>query len=61
MLRQPTPLDPFPKAAGAISCDVCVVGGGCPDCLRRSIFWAGYDVVLLDAQRVGFGASNNGG
>ena len=57
-----TPLDPFPAAKGTMTCDVCVVGGGYSGLsaalhLRR----AGYDVVLLDAQRVGFGASGRNG
>lgn len=55
-------LDPFPKALGEISCDVCVVGGGFTG-LSSAIHLAekGYDVVLLEAQRVGFGASGRNG
>jgi gamma-glutamylputrescine oxidase len=57
-----TPLDPFPTAAGAISCDVCVVGGGYSGLSAAlHLAQAGYDVVLLDAQRVGFGASGRNG
>lgn len=57
-----TPLDPFPAAKGAISCDVCVVGGGYSG-LSAALHLAqsGFDVVLLDAQRVGFGASGRNG
>jgi gamma-glutamylputrescine oxidase len=57
-----TPLDSFPKAKGTISCDVCVVGGGYSG-LSAALHLAqsGYDVVLLDAQRVGFGASGRNG
>jgi gamma-glutamylputrescine oxidase len=57
-----TPLNPFPEAKGAISCDVCVVGGGYSGLSAAlHLAQAGYDVVLLDAQRVGFGASGRNG
>ena len=57
-----TQLDPFPAAAGALSCDVCIVGAGYSG-LSAALHLAqsGYDVVLLDAQRVGFGASGRNG
>lgn len=57
-----TPLERFPAAKGALSCDVCVVGGGYSG-LSASLHLAqaGYDVILLDAQRVGFGASGRNG
>ena len=56
------PLDEFPAAKGAISCDVCVVGGGYSGLSAAlHLAQAGYDVVLLDAQRVGFGASGRNG
>lgn len=56
------PLPPFAPAQGALKADVCVVGGGFTGLsaalhLRRR----GYDVVLLEAQRVGFGASGRNG
>ncbi|MFQ3183604.1 MAG: gamma-glutamylputrescine oxidase [Alteromonas macleodii] len=55
-------LDPFPAATGAISCDVCVVGGGYSGLSSAlHLAQAGYDVVLMDAQRVGFGASGRNG
>jgi gamma-glutamylputrescine oxidase len=56
------PLAQFPAAAGEIICDVCVVGGGYTG-LSAALHLAqkGYDVVLLDAQRVGFGASGRNG
>ena len=43
-------------------CDVCVVGGGFSG-LSAAIHLAqmGYDVVLLEAQRLGFGASGRNG
>lgn len=57
-----TPLDAFPPAKGAITCDVCVVGAGYSG-LSAALHLAqsGFDVVLLDAQRVGFGASGRNG
>lgn len=57
-----TPPDPFPAAAGEISCDVCVVGGGFTG-LSAALHLAGrgYDVVLIDAHRVGWGASGRNG
>lgn len=57
-----TPLPPFPAAEGALSCDVCVVGGGFTG-LSTALHLAerGYDVVLLEAQRVSFGASGRNG
>ncbi|CUK18839.1 Gamma-glutamylputrescine oxidoreductase [Ruegeria denitrificans] len=55
-------LAPFPKAQGALECDVCVVGAGFTG-LSAAYHLAqrGYDVVVLDAQRVGFGASGRNG
>lgn len=56
------PLPPFPAAEGALSCDVCVVGGGFTG-LSAALHLAerGYDVILLEAQRLGFGASGRNG
>lgn len=56
------PLDPFAAAKGALTCDICVVGGGYSG-LSAALHaaQAGYDVVLVDAQRVGFGASGRNG
>ncbi len=52
----------LPRADGAITADVCVVGGGFTG-LSTALHLAerGYDVALLDAQRVGFGASGRNG
>ena len=57
-----TPLPPFPVAGGDLSCDVCIVGGGFTG-LSAALHLAerGYDVVLVEAQRVGFGASGRNG
>jgi len=55
-------LDPFPKLKGEVKADVCVVGGGYTG-LSTALHLAerGYSVVLLEAQRVGFGASGRNG
>ncbi|MCB1345540.1 MAG: FAD-binding oxidoreductase [Rhodobacter sp.] len=55
-------LPPFPAAIGALSCDVCVVGAGFTG-LSAALHLAerGYDVIVLEAQRVGFGASGRNG
>lgn len=57
---EPLPLQP--RAEGALSCDVCVVGGGYTG-LSAALHLAerGYDVILLEAQRLGFGASGRNG
>ncbi|MGC9368045.1 MAG: NAD(P)/FAD-dependent oxidoreductase [Paracoccaceae bacterium] len=56
------PLPPFAPAQGALKADVCVVGGGFTG-LSTALHLArrGFDVVLLEAQRVGFGASGRNG
>jgi gamma-glutamylputrescine oxidase len=57
-----TPLAAFPALKGATRADVCVVGGGYTG-LSAALHLAqrGFDVVLLEAHRVGFGASGRNG
>lgn len=52
----------FPALEGDLRCDVCVVGGGYTG-LSTALHLAerGFDVILLEAQRVGFGASGRNG
>ena len=52
----------FPALEGEIEADVCVIGGGYTGLsaalhLRKK----GYDVVLLEAERIGWGASGRNG
>ena len=56
------PIDDTPPARGDIACDVCVIGGGFTG-LSTALHLAkrGYDVRLLEAQRIGFGASGRNG
>ncbi|MGJ8615613.1 MAG: NAD(P)/FAD-dependent oxidoreductase [Sulfitobacter sp.] len=57
-----TPLARFPTLKGAVKADVCVVGGGYTGLSAAlHLAEAGRDVVLIDAQRVGFGASGRNG
>ncbi|WP_135503657.1 NAD(P)/FAD-dependent oxidoreductase [Roseovarius aestuariivivens] len=57
-----TPPDPFPPLKGETRADVCVIGAGFTG-LSAALHLAqkGLDVVLLEAQRVGFGASGRNG
>lgn len=57
-----TPLAPFPMLEGAHRTDVCIIGGGYSG-LSAALHLAerGYDVVVLEAHRVGFGASGRNG
>lgn len=56
------PLDPFAPIRGETRADVAVVGGGYTG-LSAALHLArrGFDVALLDAHRVGFGASGRNG
>ena len=55
-------LAPFPELRGATRADVCIIGGGYTG-LSAALHLAqrGMDVVLLEAHRVGFGASGRNG
>jgi gamma-glutamylputrescine oxidase len=55
-------LPPFPPLAGEVAADVCVIGGGYTGLSAAlHLAEAGLDVVLLEAQRVGWGASGRNG
>ena len=57
-----TPLAPFPALQGETRADVCIVGGGYTG-LSAALHLAekGYNVVLLEAHKLGFGASGRNG
>lgn len=57
-----TALPDLPTASGDITCDVCIIGGGYTG-LSTALHLAqkGVDVVLIEAHRVGFGASGRNG
>ncbi|WP_417670013.1 FAD-binding oxidoreductase [Roseibium sp.] len=52
----------YPELRGNVSCDVCVIGGGYTG-LSSALHLAerGFDVVLLEANRIGWGASGRNG
>lgn len=56
------PHQAWPELESDIQCDVCIIGGGFTG-LSSALFLteAGYDVVLLEAARIGFGASGRNG
>ena len=57
-----SPLPPFPALAGTEAADVCVVGGGYTGLSAAlHLAEAGFSVVLVEAQRVGWGASGRNG
>lgn len=56
------PAPPRPELAGQERADVCVVGGGIAGCSAAlDLASRGYRVVLLEARRVGWGASGRSG
>lgn len=53
---------PFPVLAGRIAADVCVIGGGYSGLSAAlELGRRGYSVVLLEAKRIGWGASGRNG
>jgi gamma-glutamylputrescine oxidase len=53
---------PWPALAGSVDCDVCVVGGGIAGCSTAlHLAQQGLSVVLLEQQRIGWGASGRSG
>lgn len=56
------PHTPWPQLNDSIQCDVCVIGGGFTG-LSSALYLteAGYDVVLLEAAHIGYGASGRNG
>ena len=57
-----TPLAPFPSLSGEQKCDVCIIGAGYSGMSAAlHLRQRGYDVALLDAHRVGWGASGRNG
>jgi gamma-glutamylputrescine oxidase len=56
------PLKPFQSLNGDLRCDVCVIGGGYTG-LSSALHLAerGVDTILVDAHRVGWGASGRNG
>ncbi|MDN6228483.1 MAG: FAD-binding oxidoreductase, partial [Enterobacterales bacterium] len=52
------PHAPYPQLTESVQCDVCIVGGGYTGLSSAlHLVEAGYDVVLLESARIGFGAS----
>ena len=55
-------LDPFPALQGAHRCDVCIIGAGYTGLSAAlHLAQAGLSVIVLEAHRVGFGASGRNG
>ncbi|SEL87340.1 gamma-glutamylputrescine oxidase [Pseudoxanthomonas sp. GM95] len=56
------PLPPQPALAGRVECDVCILGAGYTGLsAAMELAEAGYRVVVLEAQRIGWGASGRNG
>ena len=60
--RSSVPTRDRPALAGQVEADVCVIGGGIAGCSTAlHLAERGYNVVLLEAQRIGYGASGRSG
>jgi gamma-glutamylputrescine oxidase len=56
------PVAPRPALRGSLECDVCVVGGGIAGCSAAlHLAERGLRVVLLEGERIGWGASGRSG
>lgn len=56
------PFTPCPALNGPVRCDVCIIGGGFTGLSSAlHLVETGYDVVLLEAARIGWGASGRNG
>ena len=59
---RPIPRPDRPRSTGEIEADVCVVGGGIAGCSTAlHLAERGYRVVLLEGDRIGWGASGRSG
>lgn len=57
-----TPLPPLPPLTGTATADICVVGGGYTGLSAAlHLAEAGFSVILLEANRIGWGASGRNG
>ena len=54
--------DAYPKLKGRLKTDTCIIGGGLSGlCTALPLAEAGHDVALIEAARIGYGASGRSG